>query len=295
MATVLGVGDNSGSDTLTVTLTAAEPASSSVHVIHAAAIRNQAFFITPSVVGLPADSQGGTWSTGAGHTPILGAIQNGNSGAPPGSRTALQLGQTGLRTAGTALGIGDTVTVTWNDHGAGAAAVVIIAVVVAFTTTEYSTTTDPQYLGGTTPGDFVGDYYANGVINSDMGPFDGHTLNWTSAFAGTLTPYPRDSCTLLAAAASYPGAVANGYTPAVGSTIFQHDSADGNLSIAASLAAATALTAIEPGGSYNGSALSIMVGQYQFALGSVAPTKRCKTCGGMLGGISVGSTFTRWV
>lgn len=138
MATVLGVGDNSGSDTLTVTLTAAQPANSFVHVIHAAALENQPFFTTPRVAALPSDSQGGTWqdATFAPHVapfpPIIGSIQDGNGGGA-GSRTSLQLGQTGERTAGTSLGIGDTVTVTWDDRGAGAAGMLIIAIVVAFT------------------------------------------------------------------------------------------------------------------------------------------------------------------
>lgn len=295
MATVLGVGDGSGSNTLTVSLTTPQPAGSFVHVIHAAALVDQAFFFTPSPNANPTDTQGGTWTDVTGFPPVLGAIQNGNGGAPPGSRTGLELGDTFYRSTGAALGVGDTVTVSWNDAGLGPGPLHIIAVVVAFDATEYTATTDTQYLGGTTPGDFVGRYYANGIINSDMPAFDGHTLNWGVAFAGGLTPYPHDTCAMLSAAASYPAALSNRYAPVNGTRIFQHDSADGKLSIAAALANAPALTAIEPGGSFNGSSLQIMVGQYQFALGSVAPTNKCKKCGGMLGGVAVGSTFSRWI
>jgi hypothetical protein len=128
-----------------------------------------------------------------------------------------------------------------------------------------------------------------------MSPFNGHTLNWDDAFAGTLTPYPHDAAVMLSAAATFPAANPNSYVPAVGSLVAQHNSADGLMSLAFALAPAPVLTAIEPGGSFGGT-VTIMVGTYQFAVGSVTPTKRCKTCGSMLGGMSVrASSPGRWI
>jgi len=295
MATVLGVGDNAGSDTLTVTLTVAQPAGSVVHAIHAGLLHGLPFFSSPSVVGLPTDTQAGTWSDSAGNPPILGAIQNGNTGAPSGSRAGLQLGQTAMRTGGTSLGVGDSVTVTRDDHGFGAAQMTLACFVVAFASTEYSSTVVTQYLGGTAPGNFVGVEYSNGLINDDMSPFNGNTLNWNAAFSGTLSPYPHDAAVMLSAAATFPAATANSYVPAAGSLVAQHNSADGLMSLAFALAPAPALTVIEPGGSFGGS-VSIMVGTYQFATGSIAPpTSKCKKCGGMLGGVSVSSSFSKWL
>jgi len=266
MATVLGVGDNNGSDTLTVTLTTAQPAGSFVHVIHAAGLQNLTFFDSPSEVGLPSDSLGGTWRAvvGTPKLPVLGATSDTNTGASSGSRAGLQIGDTAMRVSGSTLGAGDTVTVTWNDNGEGASHMVIIAMIIAFGV-EYPDTAVSQYIGGTTPGDFVGVYYANGNSNSLMGPFDGHTLNWGTA--GLDLPYPHDAAKMLTGVATWPAT--SSYTPARGTKIAEHSSADSKLTIAAALASAPALTAIEPGGAFSGSSVSIMVANYQF---TVAPS-----------------------
>jgi len=295
MATVLGVGDNAGSDTLTVTLTASQPANSTVHVVHAAALQNLAFFDNPSVSSLPSDSQAGSWqdATFAGTTPpkppILGAISDHNAGTS-GNRAGIQLGQTAERVSGASLSSGDTVTVNWTDNGEGAAHMLIIAIVIAFDT-DYSSAAVGQYLGNTNPGSFVGVYYANGLGNEGMPVFDGHSLNWTSS--GTSLPFPHDAAVMLTGAATYPAT--GGYTPVNGSTVAEHSSADGKLTLAVTLANAPALASIEPGGSFAGAAVGTMVCNYQFATGTVTPTSKCKKCGGMLGGVSVSSSFSKWL
>src|SRR5437870_1424384 len=100
MATVLGVGDNSGSDTLTVTLTAAQPPGSFVHAIHAAVLKDIPFSDVPSVAGAVTDSQGGTWDDASGvpGAPILGSISDDALVTPPNHVYGLQLGQTSRRT-----------------------------------------------------------------------------------------------------------------------------------------------------------------------------------------------------
>lgn len=263
MATILGTGDNSGSDTLTITLTANQPAGTVVHVVHAAALQNLTFFNHPSVSALPSDSRSGSWEDAnfAGtNDPIIGSDSQNNSAAS-GSRAGIQLGQTGIRVSGSSLQSGDTVTVSWTDNGEGAAHMLIIGIVIAFS--EFNSTAVTQYLGGTTPGDFVGVYYANGCGSSDQFPFDGKTISWSAS--GFSLPYPSKACTMFAASATYPAVT--GWSPSAGSKVAEHQSSDSKLALAIHKASAASLTAIEPGGAWSATAQAI-ANNYQFAEGT---------------------------
>lgn len=255
MATVLAIGDVTGSTTITLTVTADQPAGSVVHLIQAAVGGDT---VPPDPAALPTDSRSGSWedSNYAGfHNPILGAISNGTAGIK------LQLGNTAVRVSGDPLQAGDTVDATWIADTPSL--LTIAAVLVAFT--EMNLTAVGQYNGGTTPSDDVGVYYSNG--DTVIG---GNDLSWSGDLGASFMPYPKASCKMLAAcAASVPavGPLASGWTPAVGSLVVEHQSADGSLSLGVHLASAAALTAIEPGGTWASGSGSLLASNYQFAEG----------------------------
>lgn len=255
MATVLAVGDVAGSGTLTVTLTADQPANSTVHLVVAGVTTNTPLADTPHPTALPSDSKEGTWQDGtfAGtNTPVIGAISDGT--ASGGLHTNVQLGESALRTAGTRLLTGDTVTATWGADNPSD--LTLVGVLVAFS--NMGTTAVGQFNGGTTPGDDVGVYYSNGDTNH----VGAATLNWLADLGSAFMPYPKQTCRLLVGSAITPAA--SGWVPVNGTKAAEHQSANGLLAVAVHSSSAVIEQSIEPGGSW-GSVGSVLVANYQFA------------------------------
>lgn len=254
MATILGVGDVTGSGTLTITLTADQPAGTVVHLVAAGVTVGTAAADFPQPSALPSDSKTGSWedTTFAGTSnPIIGAISNNVITA--GTHKAVQLGETAIRTSGARLVAGDTVTSTWSVGDP--TKLTLAGAVIAFS--NMGTVVVEQFLGGTAPGNDVGVEYGNGDTRTSAS-----TLNWV-ADLGTpsLEPYPKLTCRMFVGSAAYPAL--SGWTPTTGTKVVEHQSGDGNLSLAVHAAAAEALLPIEPGGSW-GSAGAVLVANYQF-------------------------------
>lgn len=263
MPTILGVGDNNGSDTLTVTLTADQPPGTLVHVLHAAVLFSIPFSDNPSTTAVPSDSKDGVWEdanfAGTGDAVVGSSQDHVHVGSV---WHGMQVGNTGLRVSGALLEAGDTVTVYWTDNAEGTSQMAIIAIVVAFNSMDTQAVT--QYDGGLDAGHFVGVTYGNGNAGQLMlsaGSFDGKTVTWSGAALDM--PAPSSTCRMLTAAAGYPAS--SGWTPAVGTTVAEHQSADGRLSLAVTCSSAQELTFIEPGGAWGGPATLATAVNYQFA------------------------------
>ncbi len=235
----------------TFSILANQPPGSSVYLISAArALLDPGDSI--SVAALPSDTQSGVWedSAFAGfQNPVIGAIQG--SDATHGN---VQLGQTAVRVGGPPLTAGSFATVTWSapSNPSGLSIVVLM-----FALTEVDLTAVPQYLGGTTLGDYVNVYYANGDS-----AFNTTTVNWFSDLGSSFMPYPKFNAKMLSACATYPQKL--GWTPTNGIKLDEVHSPDSLISLGVHLADAPALTSIEPGGSWGGSSAFILVSNYQF-------------------------------
>jgi len=178
----------------------------------------------------------------------------------------MQVGESAVRSAGALLQVGDTVQISWS---AGPANLTLVGLLLALS--EIEQTAVQQYNGGTSPGDFVGYYYANG--NSKTGTVN--SLTWSADLGPSFMPYPQDDCEMISACAAFKpsvGSLASGWTPAVGTLLAEHQSADGKIALAAHVASAASLISIEPGGSWSSGSASILTANYQFGTAPVVAT-----------------------
>lgn len=244
------------------------------------------------------DSIGGTWAPFTGPPDNLAELgyssSLGNDGgtwssapAPLGTWTGgtwrkIQLGSA-IRTAGTTLGIGDTITVHWDAGGGFPDNSSLIAQGFTGVTNKGV----PQYQGGVGPPFDVGVFYGNGdgwpdtTIGSNP---NNPTISWFADLPMSFWPAPESVCDFVAAFAAYN---VGAFAPITGSVLATHT--QGSLTLVVTFKTALSNTAlIDPGGTFTAASPPVTSGNYQFmVLTNPPPPQKCKTCGGMLGGMAV--------